>query len=340
MTKTLGFLTMRAQGFHAGHRDLIRKAKAQCDTLLILLGSVNLPQTILNPFTYFERRDEIQRFIDHEYSVITKFGFEIFPVNTYVYSDSQWLSDVTELVTEQANSGGYDKVIMFGHHKPGNDYLNWFPNFEYVDINSSFADVNATDLRNYWFEHDRHVFSADVLADYDYFKKEDETFKNYPYPDSINVMCGDAIVECSGHILLIKRRSAPGRNTWALPGGHKLSNETTFECVIRELMEETNLRVPEKVLRGNVVSSRLFDSPNRGTGRIPKSTLAVHFKINLDNDGTLPKFRPADDAIDGEWVTIADALNRRVMHDDHSGIIMEMTGVMPIPAHKNSRWFE
>lgn len=339
MTKEkLGFVMMRAQGFHAGHRDLIRKAMAQCDKLLILLGSVNLPQTIQNPFTYEQRRDEIQRFIDHEYSVITKFGFEIFPVNTYVYSDSQWLSDVTELVTEQVELGGFDRAVMFGYNKPGNTYLSWFPSFEYVELRSSVPDVHATDLREHWFKYDRHVFSDDVLADYDYFKTEDETFKNYPYPKSINVMCGDAIVECAGHILLIKRRRAPGRNTWALPGGHKNSDETTFECVIRELMEETNLRVPEKVLRGSVVSSRLFDAPNRGTGRIPKSTLAVHFKINLDNDGTLPKFRPDDDALEGEWVTIGDALNRLAMHDDHAGIIMEMTKVMPIPAHKNSRF--
>lgn len=332
--KTLGFLTMRAQGFHAGHRDLIRKARSQCDQLLILLGSVNLAQTILNPFTYFQRREEIYRFIDHE----DLSGIEVFPVNTYVYSDPQWISDVSGLVMEYASFHGYDNIVMYGHMKPGNDYLKWFPNFKCVNIDATFTGVSATDLRNYWFKNDRHMFSDDVLADYDYFLKEDETFKNYPYPDSINVMCGDAIVECAGHILLIQRRNAPGRNTWALPGGHKLSNETTFECVIRELMEETNLRVPEKVLRGSVVSSQLFDSPTRGTGRIPKSTLAVHFQINLDNDGTLPKFRPADDALHAEWVLINDALNRLAMHDDHSGIIMKMTGVMPIPAHKNPRY--
>jgi bifunctional NMN adenylyltransferase/nudix hydrolase len=337
MTQTLGFLTMRAQGFHAGHRDLIRKARKQCDKLLILLGSVNLPQTISNPFTYEQRKDEIRRFITHEYSFTEGFGFEILPVNTYVYSDSQWIADVTELVNEKAETGNFDQIRMFGHNKPGNTYLNWFPNFKYIEIDSSVPDVHATDLRAHWFKHDRHVFSDDVLADYDYFAKEKETFKDYPYPETLNFMCGDAVIECAGHVALIRRIRAPGRNNWALPGGFKERNETSFECVIRELMEEVNLRVPEKVLRGSVVSSKLYDSPHRGEG-IPRSTFAVHFRISLNSDGTLPRISPADDALQAEWFTISDALNRMSMHDDHSAIISELCGVMPIPAHKNPRF--
>jgi bifunctional NMN adenylyltransferase/nudix hydrolase len=151
-------------------------------------------------------------------------------------------------------------------------------------------------------------------------------------------MCGDAIVECAGHIPLVRRLRAPGRNNWALPGGHKNNNETSFECVIRELMEETNLRVPEKILRGSVVSQRLFDSPYRGCGSIPKSTLAVHFKIGLDHDGKFPRISPADDALEAVWTPISDALNRKSLHDDHAGIISEMCNVMPIPAHKNPRF--
>jgi bifunctional NMN adenylyltransferase/nudix hydrolase len=336
MNEKLGFLTVRAQGFHAGHRDLIRKAMLQCDKLIILIGAVNLPQTIDNPFTYFQRRDEIQRFIDHEYSVITRYGFELIPVNTYVYSDSQWISDVSELVTEYAKTNGYSEIIMFGHYKAGNDYLKWFPHFKNVNIEATH-DVSGTLVREQSFKNARHIFEGDVLADYDYFEKERESFKNYPYPETLNFMCADSIVECAGQVLLVKRLRAPGRNNWALPGGFKNNNETSFQCAMRELVEETNLRVPEKVLLGSVVSTKLFDSPHRGAG-IPRSTLAVHFKINLNPDGTLPRVSPLDDALEAKWIPIGDALNRMPMHDDHAGIISDMIGVMPIPAHKNPRY--
>lgn len=336
---TLGFVVMRAQGFHAGHRDLIRKAKRQCDKLLILLGSVNLAQTITNPFTYFQRRNEIMQFLKHEYdeNIIQK-EFEIIPVNTYVYSDSQWLADVQEIVEERSILGRFNDVTMFGHFKPGNDYLKWFPNYKSVNFEATDSHT-GTQLREWWFKHEPHHYTEDVLADYAYFEKEKETFKNYPYPETLNFVCGDAIVECAGHILLIKRRRAPGRNNWALPGGFKENNETTFETVLRELTEETNLRVPEKVLRGSVVGKEWFDDPNRGHG-IPRMTLAVHFRVALNPDGSFPRVSPRDDALEAVWMPLSDCLNRISMHDDHAGIISVMTKTMPIPAHKNPRYFE
>ena len=62
------------------------------------------------------------------------------------------------------------------------------------------------------------------------------------------------------------------------------SNETFLDCAVRELIEETNIRVPEKVLRGSIVKTELFDSPKRSFG-IPRNTLAVYFRINPDPDG-------------------------------------------------------
>lgn len=45
-------------------------------------------------------------------------------------------------------------------------------------------------------------------------------------------------------ILLIKRKDAPFKNKWALPGGFLQPYETVDECVRRELEEETSLRSP------------------------------------------------------------------------------------------------
>ena len=238
------------------------------------------------------------------------------------------------IITEE-NAYGHD-VVLFGHEKEGNCYLKWFPQYKFQNIESLY-DINATGIRNKWFTDSRHKFDADVLADYDYYEKEKIIFGNYPFPETLNFNCGDAIMECAGHVLLIQRKFAPGRNTWALPGGFKNANETFLDCAIRELMEETNVRVPEKVLRGSIVNTKLYDNPNRGMG-LPRSTLAVHIKVSVDSDGKLPRANGSDDAMFAEWKTIDSIMNDISLFDDHKDIIAEMCGVTPMPAHLNSRY--
>ena len=83
--------------------------------------------------------------------------------------------------------------------------------------------------------------------------------------------------------LLIRRKHDPFAGSWALPGGFKNNKESSLDCAFRELTEETNVRVAEKVLRGSIVQTKLFDDPNRGMG-IPRNTLAVHIRIDLNFD--------------------------------------------------------
>lgn len=331
--KKLGVLIMRAQPLHAGHRDLIRKARLDCDRLIILIGSANSPRTIKNPFTFREREIEITTFLEHEYSDNRKNDIYTYPLNDYRYSNFNWLSDVNSIIEE--NKLNHD-VILFGHFKEGNNYLNWFPQYQFQNIDATY-DVNATSIRNVWFTEARHKFHPDVLEDYDYFTKEKKLFAEYPFPDTLNFNCGDVVLECARHVLLIKRKFAPGRNTWALPGGFKNSNETFLECAIRELIEETNIDVSESILHDSIVGSELFDQPNRGCG-LNRTTLAVHIRIRPNSDGTLPQVNGIDDASLAEWKPIASIMDEMDLFDDHSHIIQKMGNVMPSPAHKNGRY--
>jgi len=55
------------------------------------------------------------------------------------------------------------------------------------------------------------------------------------------VVC-DMLIEDNGKLLMGKRGvEVFGKGTWALPGGHVEYNETTKECLKRELMEETGI---------------------------------------------------------------------------------------------------
>jgi len=223
---------------------------------------------------------------------------------------------------------------MFGHEKPGNDYLNWFKPQIDSQCFDSLYDVSGTEMRKLWLEQMPGKFDPSVIDDFKYFEKEKEVFGNYPYPETLNFCCGDAIVECVGHILLVQRANTPGRGSWALPGGFKNNDETYTDTAIRELLEEINIRVPEKVLRGSIVETRLFDAPDRGMG-IPRNTLAVHIQIKPEPDGSLPRVSPKSETLKAKFFPIYDIMNTMQLFDDHSHIISTMCKVLPIPAHLN-----
>jgi ADP-ribose pyrophosphatase YjhB (NUDIX family) len=56
------------------------------------------------------------------------------------------------------------------------------------------------------------------------------------------VGCGAAIVS-DGRILLVKRRKAPERGYWNLPGGKVDHLERIEDAIRREILEETNLTI-------------------------------------------------------------------------------------------------
>ena len=69
------------------------------------------------------------------------------------------------------------------------------------------------------------------------------TYK-YPRP----AVTGDCIVitkEADSKVLLIQRGDEPYKGYWAFPGGFTNMDETTEQCAIKELEEETGLKVNE-----------------------------------------------------------------------------------------------
>lgn len=317
-----GIFIGRFQPIHQGHIHALGIAASQVDKLYIFVGSANQCRSIRNPWTYQERVNMIRsKLWAHRIS-----NFEIVPLNDYKYSDTQWMSDVRSTI-EHYDLGS---PILFGHLKDGNDYLKWFPELEFKSIESEYK-INATAIRKRMFETDDPDMPGTVKGDYEFYKKETVTFANYPFPETLNFNCSDAILECQGHVLLIQRKFAPGAGAWALPGGFRNGKETFLDCAIRELQEETNVRVPEKVLRGSIVKTELFDDPTRSFG-IPRNTLAVYMRISPNPDGSLPRANGADDAALCKWIPLTDALNNIEMYDDHKDIISKVTGVMPIPA--------
>ncbi len=153
--------------------------------------------------------------------------------------------------------------------------------------------------------------------------RQKELFGKYGFHPSVTA---DSVVVQSGHILLVKRRAHPGKGLWALPGGYVEVNdgEWTFEAALRELDEETMIKVPPAVLRNSVKFDHWFQHPNRSDiNRV--FTNAFCFKLPdhiVDGQVQMPKVTAADDAVIARWTPIAEALEMsEVLFDDHHAII-------------------
>ena len=91
-----------------------------------------------------------------------------------------------------------------------------------------------------------------------------------------------------------------------------------IEGMLRELKEETRLKVPLPVLRGSIVESHVFDAPGRSLrGR----TITHAYFIQLSG-GELPAVKGSDDAQKAWWMSLADLYaQEEQIYEDHFQII-------------------
>lgn len=342
----------RFQPFHVEHKRVIEQALKQSNHVLILVGSAGKPRTIRNPFTFEER----ERMILEAFTEPSDFiKLNVKPLYDKTYNDVAWINQVQHIVREttlKAINNGFmasgladAKVGLIGMAKDHTSYyLKMFPQFKSVDVPLECV-MHATAIREGFFNgtlQKHEVYSNELPPNvctfmYDEFKltseyqqlaRELEHVKTYkksweaaPYP--VKHLTVDAVVEQSGHILLVKRRSEPGKGLWALPGGHLEIHETLEQGVLRELREETKIKVPDPVLRGSIKASKMFDDPHRSTiGRVV--TYASYIK--LEDAVSLPKIKGADDAEKAKWIPIDDVREDQ-MFDDHYYIIQHFLGV-------------
>ncbi len=127
------------------------------------------------------------------------------------------------------------------------------------------------------------------------------------YPKSPLVGVG-AVVFNADCVLLVRRAKAPLAGEWSLPGGAVELGETLEEAIVREVAEETGLRVvPLQVVK-------VFDHIDRdGEGGIRFHYVLVDFLCRIDAEGGMRQREPAgeksalqygSDVSDARWVPV------------------------------------
>ncbi len=98
----------------------------------------------------------------------------------------------------------------------------------------------------------------------------------------------DAVIIREERILLIKRNKNPFKNKWALPGGFVEYGEKVEDAIIREVLEETGLKVEIKKLFG--VYSNPGRDPRGHTITIVYLTNVIGGELKSDDDTCDAKF--------------------------------------------------
>lgn len=331
----------RFSPFHNGHKAVIEAALEQAKEVVVVVGSSFAARNIRNPFTFEERKAMIK-------AVFPSDRVKVVPVSDYPYDDNKWVNAIQKVVDETLGPH-FNDVGLIGHSKDHTSYyLNIFPKWKnHVEV-PNVDGINATDIRVALLGDNEEGLDptsvmpkeavrvvSKIVADgpdgysdswltlrteYQMIKKYKEAWKAAPFPPTF--MTVDAVVVQSGHILLVKRGDMPGKNLQALPGGFLNQEETMLDGCIRELKEETKIKVPVPVLKGSIKESKTFDAPNRSQrGR----TITQAYFIDL-GVGELPKVKGSDDAADAYWLPFSK-LRQEEFFEDHYHIIAHFLGI-------------
>ncbi len=331
----------RFQPFHNAHCEIVKRATALTDKLIVVTGSAAQPRTYKNPFTSREREAMIRN-ATAGLSIWTSINANV----DTIYNDQAWAVRVQKIVSDAMYNfkgpGDY-KIGIIGHKKDDSSfYLDMFPQWTFVNV-EEIEPLSAVNIRDLYFKRNANMaFIRGVVPEttFDFLSQFKETpeyeqiirerefvdtykkqYASLPYPPIFST--ADAVVIQSGHVLMIRRRAEPGKGLWALPGGYVNANtdKSVEAAMLRELREETKIKVPEPVLKGNIVRSKVFDAVDRS----PRGRIITHaFYIQLP-DGELPKVKGSDDAEKARWVPIAEVRSEDCF-EDHYEILQHFLG--------------
>lgn len=356
----VGVYIGRFQMIHKGHVDIIQKALKQYDRLIVLVGSAEIARDPKNPFTFEERKNVLDSIIERLLSKNLKLGqnklYNILPIHDYIYDNTKWLSEVQLQVKNVTSSK--DITIIGCLKDESSEYLKFFPQWKNKLETSPICNktlvenrndkkslknsiIHASKYRQDFFngiELDPEIIPEEMIdftnkfkilhkEIYDNLVKENEFILNYreimnktlKYPTMV-FMTGDALVVCAGHVLLVRRKVAPGKGLLALPGGFVNGNKdkTLVDTAIRELKEETKIKVDKNTLLNSIKNKDLFEDPSRSL-RWRIITQCIHIQLPYKD---LPVVQGADDAEYAFWMPISELLeNRDQMFEDHLSII-------------------
>ena len=333
----------RFEPFHDGHLQTLHHALGLASKVVVLIGSAHRPRNIRTPWTAPERAAMVHAAAGDDADRVICVS-----LRDHLYNDDAWVAAVQSHVVrilEDDGAGEDARIGLVGPARDGDGFdRKAFPQWPLVDVPSTEALLEE-DIRRHYFSADpddldqvRRNVPAPVWELIDSFRNESEAYpalvdelrfvrdyrkswESAPYPPTFVTV--DAVVVHSGHVLLVRRGAQPGKGQWALPGGFVRQHETLEAAVLRELREETRLKLPAPVLRGSIRAREVFDHPDRSL-RGRTITHAFHFSFPT---GDLPPVKGGDDAAKARWFLLGAVRKmEEELYEDHFHILERFIG--------------
>lgn len=352
----------RFRPLHSQHLYVILEALRCGKIVVIIVGSAFSARTERNPFNFHEVVAMIRGAIpsDMQDRLFIQPQRDRASNERWVI-DVQTTVQTVMSNNDIAGTNETAKIALIGCAKDDTTfYLDLFPDWDGIMVPQAIM-LSATEIReglfqeggtvkstlawlnttNYILPVSTRVFLRDFVESEDYRKlaKEIDYYRKYrkPYREfqqmmlrehgfepEMPLLTSDAVVIKSGKIALIERKHIPGAGLLALPGGFIQPGETHLKAVLRELREETRIKVPDAVLLGSLVHRERFEDRYRSSrGRV----ITEAFLFHLAPGGDFPRMSGRDDAKKAFWMPISE-IRSEIMFDDHSSIIEKCLAVL------------
>lgn len=190
---------------------------------------------------------------------------------------------------------------------------NWSPATEVLDVNGETITTNLGEFQN--------ISGSNLTKGYTYiFRIEGDKIveTGMSTVDIIIAVPNEGSMNNGCKILLIKRGRPPFVGMWATPGGNIDEGEEPVDAAIRELEEETGLKLSNPKFVGT------FDTPYRDPRN--KNCISYAFAIKLDSTQGVTA---GDDATECEWIDFNKWGETNVeLAFDHEDIIKSSLNVL------------
>lgn len=330
------------------HTAMIERALAESSQALVLIRSAFHPRIPRDPFTWEERSELIIASMRPELKD-RHLGF--MPLRDY--SDpGRWAAQVRETVGLLDEIGDVDRVRLYVEGSPA-----WkcpaFEGWERVAgldadehdasrLLAMFLQAAATSggrtaidealahaevmvapavlerLRRWTLD----AGFADLVAEQQALDAARAEWSAAPYEPIFSTV--DCVVQCAGHVLLVKRRNHPGKGQWALPGGFVEPRESLADGAMRELIEETALAIDPAELPAALRDVRVFDQPDRSQ----RGRSITHAHFFYLGEGEPPAVLGSDDAAEARWIPLEQVAElEEQLFEDHFQILDEIIGI-------------
>lgn len=343
----------RFQPPHKGHVYLLKEAHKIAKKVIVVVGSAHQARDTRNPWTFEERAQMIAlSFGNQTPADLEKAGIIITPAMDIPYNETAWVKSiqmaVRGIVSLHSLNPNHVKIVMVGLRKDITSYyLDMFPAWDKVEVPQE-VEIDATSIREAYFQHIqsgiRHGFTHCNLTPYannylqsyaekpeakamaeewDFVRNYKQKWEHSPFPPVFVTV--DAVVIKGGHVLLIRRRHNPGKGLLALPGGYIDVHEPTQASMLRELTEETRIKLSHNTLVAAIKKKEVYDYPLRSQrGRV----ITHAYLINLDDvtkGQKLPAVRGSNETTTS-WYPLA-AVRPTDLFEDHYHIIQDLLGI-------------